>query len=427
MLDEDIEEKILDESKLEGLVTPHYNKYNFANIPGTIEELLDVKSERDLPETVFEGIDTGDVQNVALVFVDAFGYVQWKKYGQDLEFFSNLIENGKVTPLTAVFPSETAAAVTSMNTGLTPQEHSIVSWRVFLEGLDTTIRTLPFTTLDREDPREIMGDTDISVLYDGETVFERLSSGGVDSTAIVPDAVIGSDYNSKMMKESAVKGFNNTFDMALKLRKSLESSDNREYLHCYTDQVDKALHELGPDSEEHISQLEAVSQALQKQLVEKTSDSVAEDTLLIIIADHGQADVDPDNIEDLLSFETVEKNLERDQKGEIILPTGGPRTAILHIKSGKEDRVKEFLDQKLNAEVLKTEEAVELDLFGKGEVNNRSRLGDIVVIPRKEEKMVWYNYEDYKTYEDYHGHHGGMSKAEMLVPFAAAKISDLKE
>lgn len=426
MIDEKVEKMILEESKLENLVTPRYESYNFANISGTVEEVLGGDNGRSLPEDVFEDVDTEGVKNVALVFVDAFGFVQWKKYGGGLDFFSNLIENGRVTPLTTIFPSETAAAVTTMNTGLTPQEHSVVSWRVFLEELDTTIRTLPFTTLDKKDPKKLKEGIDVSVLYGSETVFNRLKSEEVTSTGIIPKSIEGSDYNSYMMKEASVKGFQNAFDMALKLRKSIESSERKNYFHCYTDQVDSALHEYGPDTEEHISQLEAVSQALQKQLVEKLSPEKAEETLLIVVADHGQADVNPDDITDLLSFEIVKENLERDQKGEMILPTGGPRATILHIQEGKEDKVKNFLDDELNARVFRTSEALEKGLFGKGEVNNRSRLGDIVVIPKEEEKMIWYEHEDHKGYSDYEGHHGGMSKAEMLVPFATAKISDLK-
>lgn len=417
---EDVKKEV--EAKSEGnKFKPAYESYNFANIPGTIEDLIGEESGRRLPEDVLEGIDTEGVNNVALVFVDAFGFTQWERYGHDLDFFNKVIEEGKVTPLTTIFPSETAAAVTTINTGLTPQEHGVYSWRLFIEELDTTVRTLPFTSLQKEEL-----DADVSVLYDGETVFDRLDLAGVNSTSIIPESIAGTDYNSHIMENSDIKGFKNASDMALKLRKSIENAEGRNYFHCYTDQVDTALHEYGPNTEEHISQLEAVSQALQKQLVDKISSSAAEETLLLIIADHGQADVDPEKITDILSHETVENNLETNQEGEIILPTGGPRALFLHIKQGKEGEVKSFLDKELEAKVMETEDAIEEDLFGANKVEKRSRLGDLVVIPNKEEKMIWYDHEKHKGYGDYEGHHGGMSKQEALIPFAAAKLSDLR-
>lgn len=416
-------EKILtDFEDSEKFVKPEYSGYNFASIPGTVEDLLTGQSDRKLPEDVFEGIDLGNVSNVALVFVDAFGFTQWERYGEDFEFFSKLIENGKVTPLTTIFPSETSAAVTTMNTGLNPQEHGVFSWRLFIEELDEIVRTLPFTALDKDDIEE-----DVSILFDGETIFDRLRSEDVKSTAILPDHVAGSEYNSYMMENANQEGFSNAFDMALRLRQNIENSEGKNYLHCYTDQVDSALHEFGPDTEEHISQIESVSQALQKQLLDKISREDAEETLLLVIADHGQADVDPEDITDLLSFEKVEENLRRDKEGEIILPTGGPRTSFLHIKEGKTNEVKNFLEKILDAKVLKTCEAIDRGLFGINEVNKKSRLGDIVVIPREEENMIWYDHEKHKGYHDYEGHHGGMSKEEMLIPFAAAKLSDIKK
>ena len=415
-------EKVLsDFEDSDRFVKSEYTGYNFVNISGTVEHLLLGDSDGMLPEDVFDGLDLENVSNVALVFVDAFGFTQWERYGKNLEFFNRLIENGKVTPLTTIFPSETSAAVTTMNTGLTPQEHGVFSWRIFMEDLDEIVRTLPFTTMDKEDIEE-----DFSILYEGETIFDRLRSEDVESTAILPDHVAGSKYNSYMMENVSQEGFDNAFDMALRLRHNIENSEGKNYFHCYTDQVDSALHEFGPGTEEHISQLESVSQALQKQLLDKISQKDAEETLILVIADHGQADVDPENITDLLSFEKLKGNLKTDNKGEVILPTGGPRTSFLHIKEGKIEEVKSFLEENLDAKVLKTDEAISRGLFGANEVKKRSRLGDIVVIPEEEENMIWYKHEKHIGYDDYEGHHGGMSKEEMLVPFAAAKLNDLK-
>jgi len=424
MFDEKVENRILQESDLNNLVTPRYEDYSFANIPGTVKNILGLDAEDSLPESVLGEVDTGSVEKVAVVFVDAFGYTQWKDYGKDLDFFEKVINKGKVTPLTAVYPSETAAAVTTINTGLTPLQHSVPSWRVYVEEIDEIVRTLPFTTMDKQDLSE-HNDFRVGDLYEGSTIYNELKSHGIGSTAILPDDISGSNYNSAVMNDASMIGFENSFDMALKLRTELEDSSGKEYLHCYTGQVDSALHQYGPGSEEHISQLESVSQALSKQLIEKVDEDTAEKTLMILIADHGQTEADSEEIIDLLGFDTVKKNLKRDNSGDIILPTGGPRTVILHVEQGKVDKVKEFLDRELEAKVLRTEKAISKGLFGGGHANKRNRFGEIVIIPDESGKMIWYDYQDYKTYEEYKGHHGGMSKEEMLVPFAAVKLDEL--
>jgi Uncharacterized proteins of the AP superfamily len=423
MFDEKVENEILESSDLDKLVTPRYEDYSFANIPGTVKNVFGMDSEGSLPESVLSEVNQDGVEKVAVVFVDAFGYTQWKDYGRDLEFFENVIEHGKVTPLTAVYPSETAAAVTTINTGLTPLQHSVPSWRVYVEEIDEIVRTLPFTTMDRQDLSE-REDFSVDDLYKGTNIYNDLDSQGISSTAILPNDISDSDYNSTVMNDASIAGFENAFDMALKLRTKLENSNGKEYLHCYTGQVDSALHQYGPGSKEHFSQLESVSQALSKQLVEKVDEDTAEKTLMILVADHGQTKADS-NIVDLLSFDMVKNNLEQDDSGDIILPTGGPRTAILHIEQGKVGKVKEFLDQELKAEVLRTEEAISKGLFGKGHASSRNRFGDIIIIPKESGKMIWYDYQEYKTYEKYKGHHGGMSKEEMLVPFAAVKLDEL--
>ena len=102
MFDEKVENRILQESDINNLVTPRYGDYSFANIPGTIKNILGLDAEDSLPESVLSEVDTGSVEKVAVVFVDAFGYTQWKDYGKALDFFETVINKGKVTHLTDV-------------------------------------------------------------------------------------------------------------------------------------------------------------------------------------------------------------------------------------------------------------------------------------------------------------------------------------
>jgi hypothetical protein len=78
------------------------------------------------------------------------------------------------------------------------------------------------------------------------------------------------------------------------------------------------------------------------------------------------------------------------------------------------------------ASVLKTEEAVREGLFGTGKPTRKflRRVGNLMVLPHGT-NTVWFRYRKGDSL-DLKGHHGGLSKDEMVIPFAAAKVSDLQ-
>lgn len=72
-------------------------------------------------------------QNVILLLIDDFGYNQFLKYANRYLFLNRLLDHGALMPLTAVFPSTTATSITTINSGLTPQEHGLIEWHLYLE------------------------------------------------------------------------------------------------------------------------------------------------------------------------------------------------------------------------------------------------------------------------------------------------------
>jgi len=62
--------------------------------------------------------------------------------------------------------------------------------------------------------------------------------------------------------------------------------------------------------------------------------------------------------------------------------------------------------------------------IGKPKKEFFDRIGDILILPYKH-NTIWYEHIKGKKLE-FLGHHGGLSEEEMLIPFAIAKLSDLK-
>jgi len=74
---------------------------------------------------------------------------------------------------------------------------------------------------------------------------------------------------------------------------------------------------------------------------------------------------------------------------------------------------------------MKTIDATEIGLFGIGKPRKRffERVGDLLVLPYNKH-TVWYEHmKGKKMY--FLGCHGGLSRDEMFVPFAMAKLSEL--
>ena len=115
-------DRLLGRCRHDDLVVPDYNRYCFANVPGTVGELLNVDVGRPLPPDVFRGIDT-DVTHVVVVVLDSLGWHRWNRDAHDHRFLSQLNARGTVTLLTSVAPSSTAPAITSVHTGVPPAEH----------------------------------------------------------------------------------------------------------------------------------------------------------------------------------------------------------------------------------------------------------------------------------------------------------------
>ena len=117
----------------------------------------------------------------------------------------------------------------------------------------------------------------------------------------------------------------------------------------------------------------------------------------------------------------VEKSL-KTSRGEPITPCGCARSVYLHVKEGEVEELKEFLETKIDAEIMRTDEAVTQGLFGTKEVGEKfySRAGELLIIPN-DKKAIWY--DDWEQT----GYHGGLHENEMHTPLCITRLSDLTE
>ncbi len=408
---------------------PSYTENCISNIPGTVLDLFDVKNKmQKLPIEVCKGAD-GEVNKVVLLVLDGFGYNQFLRYYKDYKFLTDLAEKGEVFPLTSVFPSQTTNALATLSTGLTPQEHGLFECLLYLKEADVIVNTLRFEPLGSERRNELSErGFNPDILFKGKTIQTALRDAAVKTFAhfYVSDAY--SPCSQVLFNESTIVSSLKSSDSIVKLRKNLEKTEGSAYFFVHLGNLDTVSHEYGLYSDEYCAELSVISYLLSKELVEKIDRKTAEETLILVTADHGGVNVVPKETTYLNCFPEVVENLQCGKGGKRILPTGSPRDVFLHVKEEKLAETRELLSQKLcaKAEVVETKEAIEHGLFGLGKVRTEffDRAGNLLVLPHGNE-TVWFEHFKGRKFALL-GHHGGLNEDEMLVPLAITQLSNLK-
>jgi predicted AlkP superfamily pyrophosphatase or phosphodiesterase len=366
---------------------------------------------------------------VVLLLVDGFGWRQWLRYAEQYAGFARLSARGLVAPITTVFPSTTAAALTSVHTGLTPQQHGIPEWWVYLEELDSIVATLPFTRLGAKGRDRLLDEgVKPAILYDGPTLYQALARAGVPSFTFIRDVYARSAYSGVVHKGSQTIPFINASDLLVNVRRKLLEVSGPAYFYVYWDAVDAISHHYGPHTEHYHAELAGFSYLLQRELIDKVDARVAEEALLIVTADHGHLNVVPKAALYLQRYPTLVRSLQRSPAGKPILPWGSPRDLFLRVQAERLPAIVAWLRRRLGdlATVMTIDEAVQQGLFGLGKPHRRfrQRVGNLLILPQRDH-LIWYEHLKGKKF-DFLGMHGGLTVDEMLIPLAVAPLASLR-
>ena len=411
-----------------GSVKPDYHGYCLSNVPSTVLNLLGVGSRSPtLPGDALGSTETSHAENVILILFDGLGYREWTR--QKGSGFIDLISNrGNVRSITTVFPSTTAAALTTVSTGLTPQEHGLPEWYVYMKEVGEVIATLPFARAGEPGRDTLLGVMDPLALFDGPTIFEQLKASGIPSVSFTNRVLAYSAYSKASRRGSEVVPYISASDLSVSLRKQVEGSHGPRLFYVYWSLVDTIEHVYGPNTEEAAVEASIISHALQEGFVSKLSRETARRTLVLATADHGQMNVATEETLYINRLRKLVNALDVAPSGKRIPPWGSARDLFINVKKDRLEETESYLSHKLEgvASVMKTEQAVKEGLFGLGKPCRKftRRVGNLIVLPHGT-KTVWFRYRKGDSL-DLKGHHGGLSEAEIMIPFASAKASDLQ-
>lgn len=404
-----------------GLLKPIYADYSFANIASTIEHLLTGSYPGPLlPADCFGGVYPRP-RKIVTFFVDSFGWAFWKAHGDRFRTTRAVAEKGVVTPISALFPSTTAASVSTLNLGVLPSAHALYEWNIYIPAYGEVIQSLAFAPLGRRHGHDAClqkGYDPGEMLLVHETVHQRLNRHGVRSVQFSNRSYAGSAYNTVASAGAEVIRHGTLAEALVQLKEMVEQSSDKAWLGFYWASIDTIAHIHGPGTPYHDAEIASFWSTF--DAVFRDVDST--DTLYLFFADHGQVYADAkQTIYINKRFPEVADCLSLSPTGNPIYPNGSPRDVFLHVRPERRDDVLGALQQGLDgiALVMPMDAALAQGLFGPDPVSAelRRRLGDILVLPF-EGHFVWWREHGVMA-NTFYGHHGGLAPDELITVLGA--------
>lgn len=342
----------------------------------------------------------GRPEQLLLVLIDGLGVGQLARFPA-----GGFLRSCPATEIASVFPSTTAAALTSLATGEHPARHAVLAWWVHLPGRGLTATALPFIERFSEKPLGAWG-VRPEELFPSPAVTNRLAH---EPLAVLPRELIGTEYSTYSAGGTAQSGYTSIDEAFEVAARRVETSRRPGFTYLYLPQADGAAHELGCSAPQVLELF-----ALYDRLLGCLAERLAGRARVLVTGDHGQVDAPARRTLFLDEGEALLDCLECPPSGERTVP-------FFHVRPG---RAEEFCERFHTAygrhfALLSADEAEGLELFGPGALcpAAHERLGDYLAVapepttlnlrPRRGECPVHV------------GVHAGLTPAEMTMPLVA--------
>ena len=400
-------------------VLPSYDGYGLANVSPTILKHFGVSIPTPgLAEDVI-GPHLDGSKKVVVILLDACGYLLLRRIlDQEPDHpIRSLVQAGRMTPLTSVFPSTTAVALSTLHTGVTPISHGITGYRMYLPDRGVLANMIRLSPESDERPRRLIRERDgAKKLIGVPTIHERLSRARVRSTCMLRRDIAWSGLSEMHCTGSDVVPFVGAPDMFVTIRRMLSGKRaGRQCIWAYWDALDTIQHYYGVGQDEGEAELRAFATAMHTELLQPLR-KMDEQVTVIFTADHGQVQVTRSDISELKDVEGTDEAL-------MVPPSGTSRAGYLN--TCDEDWVAR-LRKKLGRRgwVIPSDAAEEAGLWGNGKRKKefRGRVGDYVMLMGGRRVMFYPYYDGAKPEHLVGGRHGGLHAEEMLTPFIISRI-----
>lgn len=367
------------------IVKPNYNEC-ITNLSNSILKHFDFPTHHNTLEYIDKILEK-DYKNVIVILCDGLGSLLLDEM---LDKDSFLIKN-RLKTITSVYPPTTTAATTSMLSGLNPNEHGWLGWDLYFKKEDKVV-TMFLNTL--KDSEIIAADYNIAnTTYPYTSIIKTISTKY-------------ESYGIFSFKDEKYMVLKNQIEDIIKLTKT----NNKKFIYAYYPNPDGFLHDYGIDSNIVKEEFLNINNDLE-YLCNNIDDSV-----VIIVADHGHIDCKYYNLN---NYPSIKSLLERTISIE-------PRAVSFKVIENKyEEFILEFNKYfKDDFILLNKKEVIESKIFGTGNNNEyfEEAIGDFVALA-KSDKCIIYD-ENSPIFKSMHA---GLTDREMLIPLIVKEKVKKKE
>ncbi|MFA5037735.1 MAG: alkaline phosphatase family protein [Candidatus Izemoplasmatales bacterium] len=360
-------------------VVPDY-KNSVLNVTGSILKHYGVKTEVSSLPLLDAELAKG-YRNVVLFLVDAMGEFAIKKFLSK----KAVLNRDKRASITSVFPSTTVSATTAVISGKSPIESGWIGWSQYFHEEAKTI--ILFRNTDYYNDSTIINHPVAETELKYQTIYSQIEAMNPDVKTHELFPAFRTPEHDTVQKLCAT---------IIKTTQSL----GKNFIYAYWDKLDTLMHEYGPASQAVKLMVREINNAYQHMI-----EVLTDDTIVIVIADHGQVAVKP---LPLWNYPNLEATF-------LHKPSVESRMTAFFIKPEQREnfvsQFKKHFDKKYL--LYPSDEVVKMGWFGFGTPHPRFRefIGDYLAIA-----ISHYYFQLFEYPTVMKGQHAGILPDEMTVP-----------
>lgn len=389
-----------------GTRLPDYNGGSILNLVSSIEARFGGGAGYPQLDLLPAG-ELDRARTVILLVIDGMGHGFFQRHTSKA-----LVKDHCLGSITSVFPSTTAAAMTTLHTGLAPARHGILAWFTYLKELGEIAIFPP--ALARRTGVSLGMDVARQIINTG-SMFQRARC---TSHVVVPKEYIDSPYTSIVCAGAQASGYKSFQGLMKRITRIARRGKGEQLVIGYWPRFDGTCHVRGPDSPEAIRDGKAVLEAVEQLVTAPWLGATG--TTVIVTADHGQVTTPISRI--------VRADVYQSLQDALVLPLSGEaRAAFCHVRHGREARFHEALAGLPQGccTAIPAGAAIEAGWFGPatGGIHKRlhDRAGDYILLMHGDHAIKDILVGEARDERGMIGHHGGTSEDEMLVPLIASR------